>query len=115
MGIPDPAGAGFTAALNDFYRARNRAKLEQIMASLTGRSVELLSFDEVREKLKVTGSSTRGLREIPLDAIVGSVGRYGDFTRSFLPRQDNDAYRWAGVQLAATGLTGFCASHDSRC
>lgn len=79
------------------------------MASLTGKSSVLLSYDEVREKLKASGGSLRGLREIPLDAIVGSVGRYTDFTRSFLPRHDSDAYRWAGVQLATTGLVGLPA------
>jgi nucleotide-binding universal stress UspA family protein len=94
-------------ALQDFQQARGRAKLEQIMASLTGKSVDLLSFDEVRDKLKAVGSSARGLREIPLDAIVGSVGRYTDFSRSFLPRRDSDAHRWAGVQVAATGLAGL--------
>lgn len=77
------------------------------MASLTGRSVQLLSYDDVRAKLKATGSSSRGLQEISLDAIVGSVGRYTDFTRHFLPRHNSDAHRWAGVQLAATGLVGL--------
>ena len=32
----------------------------------------------------------------PLDAIVGSVGRYQDFTRTFLPKHDSDQDRWAG-------------------
>ncbi len=77
------------------------------MASLTGKSAALLSYDEVKEKLKASGGSARGLQEIPLAAIVGSVGRYTDFTRSFLPRHDSDAQRWAGVQLAATGLVGL--------
>lgn len=77
------------------------------MASLTGKSAALLSYDEVKEKLKASGGSVRGLQEIPLAAIVGSVGRYTDFTRSFLPRHDSDAQRWAGVQLATTGLVGL--------
>ncbi|NJN95574.1 MAG: hypothetical protein HC875_16425 [Anaerolineales bacterium] len=103
----DQEQTNINSALSDFYRARSRATLEQIMASLTGRSVQLLSYDDVRAKLKATGSSSRGLREIPLDAIVGSVGRYTDFTRRFLPRHDSDAHRWAGVQLAATGMVGL--------
>ncbi len=97
----------FLLALNDFHRARDRAKLEEIMASLTGKSARLLSYDEVREKLKATGSSARGRREIPLAAIVGSVGRYTDFTRSFLPRHDSDAQRWTSVQIASNGLVGL--------
>jgi len=105
--LPDPDKLSINAALQDFYRARSRATLEEIMANLTGRSVQLLSYDDVRAKLKATGSSSRGVREIPLDAIVGSVGRYTDFTRHFLPRHTTDAHRWAGVQLAATGLVGL--------
>jgi hypothetical protein len=38
---------------------------------------------------------------------VGSVGRYDDFTRSFLPRRDSDAGRWARVKAATLDLTGL--------
>jgi nucleotide-binding universal stress UspA family protein len=81
--------------------------MEQVMARLRGRSAELLPFEEVRGKLKGRAASPLGLQEIPLDAIVGSVGRYKDFTRSFLPRQDSDEQRWARVQEAATDLSGL--------
>jgi nucleotide-binding universal stress UspA family protein len=47
------------------------------------------------------------LKEIPLHAIVGSVGRYTDFTRSFLPRQDSDQYRWAQVMVKVTDMEGL--------
>jgi hypothetical protein len=35
------------------------------------------------------------------------VGRYADFTRSFLPKECVDAHRWARVEVAATGLVGL--------
>ena len=35
---------------------------------------------------------------IPVDAIIGSVGRYTDFTRTFLPRRPKDRQRWASVK-----------------
>src|SRR5690606_19078844 len=44
--------------------------------------------------------------DVPLDAIVGSVGRYQDFTREFLPLVNEDRHRWVGVKLAMTGLSG---------
>lgn len=88
------------SAVQDFRRARRRAALDAIVSRLTGRSSDLLSYDEVRRKLKATASSARGLHEIPLDAIVGSVGRYTDFTRNFLPRNDRDEDRWARVKAA---------------
>jgi nucleotide-binding universal stress UspA family protein len=81
--------------------------MEQIIARLTGRSVDLLPYEEIREKLRAKTSSPAGLRDIPLDAIVGSVGRYTDFTRRFLPRQDSDEARWARVQMAVTDLGGL--------
>ena len=92
---------GVSSAVQDFKEARRRAALEEMMARLTGKSAELLSYEDVRQKLRATGSTPRGVREIPLDAIVGSVGRCTDFTRSFLPRQDSDLGRWAGVESAA--------------
>ena len=95
------------SAMQDFRRARRRAALEQIMARLTGRSADLLSYEEVRQKLKAKGGGRRGLKEIPLDAIVGSVGRYADFTRSFLPRQDSDQERWARVKVKVADLGGL--------
>lgn len=90
----------FQSALRDFSDARARGLLQEVLARLTGKSNELLSYEEVAEKLKLNVRSERGVQEIPLKAIVGSVGRYTDFTRSFLPRKDNDQSRWAQVKLA---------------
>lgn len=70
------------------------------MARFTGKSVDLLSFDEVADKLKVTGRVARGRQSIPVTAVVGSVGRYNDFTRTFLPRQESDKERWARLRAS---------------
>jgi hypothetical protein len=94
-------------AMQDFYRARRQAAFEEIVARFTGRSVDLLSYEEVRQKFKLKNSSSRGLEEVPLEAIVGSVSRYHDFTRSFLPRQDTTADRWASVEVATLALSGL--------
>lgn len=80
--------------------------MQQILARLTGRSTDLLSYDEVREKLRARGGSSKGLQDIPLDAIVGSVGRYTDFTRNFLPKSTVDARRWLGVGGAVASNLG---------
>jgi nucleotide-binding universal stress UspA family protein len=97
-----PSDSGMFAALSDFRRARQRAALQQVLARLTGRSMDLLSYDEVARQIKPVGRAERGLRDIPLDAITGSVGRPNDFTRDFLPRQDSDENRWARVRAAVT-------------
>ncbi len=95
------------SAIDDFHVARSRAALKEILARFTGQSTQLLSYDEVREKLKIQGGSERGLQDIPIDKIVGSVGRYTDFTREFLPRQGVDEQRWARVLAAASDLAGL--------
>lgn len=100
-------GLHYQLAIHDFRRARRKAALEHIMAFLKGETAELFSYEDVRKKVKVTGASGRRLKEIPLNAIIGSVGRYHDFTRNFLPKQDSDERRWAKIQALATGPGGF--------
>ena len=87
-------------AVQDFQAARQRAAIQAVLARITGRPNELLSYEEVAEKLKLRVRMERGMQHIPLDAIVGSVGRYTDFTRTFLPRRAGDKDRWAGVRMA---------------
>jgi nucleotide-binding universal stress UspA family protein len=100
-------GQKYVSALDDFRRARSRAFLKELVARIRGESIELLSYEEVRQQLRAYASSDRGLQDIPLDAIVGSVGRYNDFTRDFLPRQDANKDRWARVMAASETLTGL--------
>jgi len=102
-----PNTDSYGSAFTDFRSARNRAELKELLALLTGETTHLLSFDEVRKQLKLKGGIARGVREIPLDSIVGSVGRYTDFTRDFLPLREGDMERWARVKVAATGLVGM--------
>ena len=74
------------------------------MGWLTGQSNDLLSFEEARQRLKADGEETRGLQDIQLNAIIGSVGRYSDFTRDFLPRSSALAGRWATVKSVLRDL-----------
>ncbi len=95
------------AAMGDFDRLRKRAVIQELLAGLTKAPLDLLSYEEVRDKLRLQGEIYRGLQEIPLDKIVGSVGRYRDFTRTFLPRSSVDRRRWAQVKALAEGLEGW--------
>lgn len=76
--------------------------MQEVLARLTGKSNELLSYEEVAQKLKLKARSERGVYSIPLSAIVGSVGRYHDFSRSFLPLSNNEEerQRWARVKAS---------------
>ena len=75
-----------SAAVEDFQRAHLKAVTQEILAKATGKSADLLSYDTVRKELKLHNTAIdRGLHEIPIDAIIGSAGRYEDFTKSFFP------------------------------
>lgn len=85
-------------------RGRRQGYREEVLERVTGKSNQLLSYEEVAEKLKLRIRIDRGIKTIPLDAIVGSVGRYTDFTRTFLPRRDDD--RDSGFHDELTELVG---------
>jgi hypothetical protein len=93
-------------SLRDFDKSRRKAFVQRILAFITHQSLDLLPFDQVREQLRLRDRHYRGLQEIPLNQIVGSVGRYQDFTRTFLPRSDGLRERWAAVEdrVKAGGL-----------
>ncbi len=93
-------------AIQDFQSAHLRAKLQGVLARITGRSNELLSYEDIASKLKLHGRSDKGVQTIPVNAIIGSVGRYTDFTRTFLPRRVEDQQRWANVKAATLDPLG---------
>ena len=93
-------------ALQDFHSAHLRGKLQGVLARITGKSNELLSYDEIAGRLKLQGRSDKGMQTIPVDSIIGSVGRYTDFTRTFLPRHAKDQQRWANVKAATLDPLG---------
>lgn len=104
---PDFDSQSRYAAIQDFRRARSQAAIQDLFARLTGKSTELLSYDQVLSKLRILGSSEAGLMVIPLDAIIGSVGRYTDFTRDFLPREAVSQNRWARIMELTSGAAGL--------
>jgi len=84
----------------DYNAARTKALFRDLLALLTGKRNELLAFDQVREKLRIGGPIYRGVQTVRLDQIVGSVNRYNDFDRAFLPTQAHTASRWQRVSRA---------------
>ena len=89
-----------TKTINQFRSARRRAGIERFMAWLRGHSADLLCYGQVRDRLAPQASRRLGIREIPLEAIVGSVERCADYTRGFMPRKDSDQHRWTRVMDA---------------
>jgi hypothetical protein len=91
-------------AARDWRRARRKAFIQGALALIRRRPMNLLPFEDVRTKLHLRNRQYLGLQDVPLDSIVGSVGRYKDFTRTFLPRQDALGGRWQKIdQIANVG------------
>jgi hypothetical protein len=88
-------------ASHDWEQARRRASIEDMMAFFSSRSTDLLPFEEVRKRLRLSQKHYKGLHEIPLDQIRGSVGRYLDFTQTFLPRKESMRGRWERVNAVS--------------
>jgi hypothetical protein len=85
----------------DFSKARFKSFINQAMAVLSGqRPTTLLSYDEVKEKLHIGGPIYRGVKTIRVEQIAGSLNRYHEFDRAFLPREDQLANRWQKVDRA---------------
>lgn len=96
------------ASKSRFQQAHSRAQVKDLLARLGGHSNDLLPFDTLAHALQVYQQIPRPVPEsIPLDKIVGSVGRYKDFTRDFLPRNAHLAPRWARIEDALGSLEGL--------
>ena len=83
-----------------FSKAISRAFTQELKDLLLRRSKRLLPFDEIKEKLELWYGKDVGLMSVPLDSIVGSQGRYRNFTRHFLPLDENLRNRWKQIETA---------------
>jgi hypothetical protein len=104
--MPDDISAASTptpiqeTAKSDFESAMRTGFWRSLISWFTKSRNELLPFDEVRKLIPMQGMHEIGLKEIPLDQIVGSVGRYNDFDRAFLPRRTETRSRWISIDAA---------------
>jgi len=70
--MPDKESLDLRSAKDDYYFARQKAVIQDILARFTGKPVDLLSYEEIRRKLKAQTVIERGVRDIPLDAIIAA-------------------------------------------
>ena len=106
--MPDAAeNLNFLEGVSAFQSARVRAFWDEALALVRGKPAELLSFEDIRTRLRLREENYRGLQEVPLDQIAGSVGRYREFTSKFLPKQNKMQERWSRVYAQASGMMGL--------
>jgi len=87
-------------------QARREVFIQKVVCTLKHCPFDLIPFEEIRLRLHLAQRICRGLQEIDLEHIRGSVGRYRDFTSAFLPRQRHLRQRWERVKqvIATQGL-----------
>jgi len=92
-----------------FDEARRAAVIQDLLRVLRGKPIGLLPFDAVREGLRLEHIVDHGVREVPLERIVGTLGkeREREFNRAFLPRDEKVRPRWLGVRRMVEGPEGF--------
>ncbi|MBM3137008.1 MAG: hypothetical protein FJZ98_02350 [Chloroflexi bacterium] len=87
-------------AVHDFQRAYQKSFFRAILKKITGKESGLFSFDAIRKSLVIKGETDRGLREVEIDKIIGSLSRYDEFDESFLLRQTFTRNRWQAIDKA---------------
>ncbi len=93
--------------MSRFDAARAAALVQDLLAALRGQPADLLPFEEVRSRLKLARGVDRGLEEVPLERIRGTLDRATEFTNAFLPRRESLRDRWEDVATLAEGHRGF--------
>jgi len=81
----------------EFERAKTRSDLNRLIMNLTIGNYELFSLDEVKDLIKSNILVYRGIQSIPIKNIKGSEGRYLDFDRAFLPKNEGIREKWENM------------------
>jgi len=89
-----------TEAKSEFESARFRVLFNNLKSYISGKENKLLSFEEISKGLNLHNQKYLGIKTIDIDDIVGSIDRYKDFDRHFLPRKTNLEHRWSNIYSA---------------
>jgi len=71
------------------WKKLGRDLLTAVLPVARRRPSLLIPFDLVKDKLRLRESHYRGMQTVEIDKIVGSLNRYHDFNRAFLPLSSN--------------------------
>lgn len=90
----------FQASRDDFTHAYVKGFLRAMRSWIQRENNDLLPYDEVRKHIPMRGQHYIGLQQIETEKIIGSVSRFNDFDRAFLPRQSHTRGRWESIDRA---------------
>ncbi|MBI9103078.1 MAG: transcriptional regulator [Spirochaetales bacterium] len=87
-------------ASDDFDRAKNKTRFDNIFSIIDSEKKALLSYYDVKKLTKPGSERYLGMRVVEIDQIIGSEGRYKDFSKAFLPKKEHLRQRWERVDRA---------------
>ena len=87
-------------AMDDFTKAKTKAQFQGLFSALHWKNNDLLSLYEVTSIIKPKSETYLGMRTIPVSRIIGSEGRYHDFSSAFYPKREQLRTRWVSVDSA---------------
>lgn len=90
-----------------YRRSLLSAQMKDLLGLIRGKNTDLVSYEEVARRVKAYQQIEMGTQMIPLNQIVGSVGRYKDFTKEFLPRTNISKDRWTRVDKVLHSMEGY--------
>ncbi len=86
--------------VDDFLKARRRARIGKVLSTFKWKNPDLLSFYEVTKLIKPESESYKGMQTIPVKNIIGSENRYHDFSSAFAPKNNTLKTRWENIDRA---------------
>lgn len=86
------------ALANEFSRLRAQALRGAFLAKLRGQDAKLASFPQETTQ-RSPNRKFLGIKDIPVEDIIGTLGRHTDFDHRFRPLKLNLRDRWVNVYL----------------
>jgi len=86
-----------SSSVHNFNSALFRSFFKSVYKKLKKEEDYLPSLDQITRLTKAKDEHYIGLREIPVDNIIGSEARYEDFDKDFLPKRAELQDRWSAI------------------
>ena len=102
MGINSPIESS-----ERFRRVQIGAQISDLLGLIRGKNTDLVSYEEGARSIKAYQQIEMGTQMVPLEKIIGSVGRYRDFTSELLPRTAISKDRWTRVDRVLHSMQGY--------
>jgi hypothetical protein len=82
-----------------FYGLRTDALRDALLEKLVGKKNSLLSFPD-KTKANISNRKFLGVQEIPVDQVIGTLGRNYDFDAKFRPVKKHLRDRWVNIFIS---------------